>query len=272
MFPHICKDWQNLWNKIVQSARKIHLEFIWDADAEIYVRNVRKRGLSAGKDMITTQNILFEKVMINKENWKLAYFYCLKRIINTFSIYSHDGPIIGEIFCSIISCVGIWTVFRSILASLHEIKKANNWSIDELIMGIPTVIIWESTLAKSIIVASVLLEVMAESTFSSSRTIVFEIQFFTSIFWRFGSSNLAPNVMWEVAVETILAVSCEIVDTRVIASFNMILSTFLVVLAFFNSKVLLWAKTLNPLKLIFEFLIFKEILVEHWSTITQTIN
>ena len=78
--------------------------------------------------------------------------------------------------------MSVGTVFRSILASLHQIKETYNWGIDQFIMRVPAVVRRESTFAKCIVVARVLLKIMTESTFSTNRAEVFIIKFLVRLF------------------------------------------------------------------------------------------
>lgn len=66
-----------------------------------------------------------------------------------------------------------------------------------------------------------------------------------------------------MTVEAIFAVTGEVVDARVVASINMVLSALLVALALVHCEVLLGAEALNPQQLVLKLLILQEVFVEH---------
>ena len=62
---------------------------------------------------------------------------------------------------------------------------------------------------------------MREFAFATHRTIIFKVEFFTGVFIWFRSRDLSFNVMLEVAVHSILAVTSEVVDAGIEKSINM---------------------------------------------------
>lgn len=113
-------------------------------------------------------------------------------------------------------------------------------------MRVAAVLGGEAALAQCVVVARVLLEVVAEPTFSSHGAEVLIVKFFAGVLGGLWSSDLSTDVVGEVAVEAVLAVPSEVVDAGVVASLHMALSAFGGVLAFVYGEVLLGAETDDP--------------------------
>ena len=74
-------------------------------------------------------------------------------------------------------------------------------------------------------------------------------------------------MMRKMAVEPIFAVACKIMDAGVVAAINMVFSTLLNALTFFDCKVLLGAQAADPVELSFELLVLEKVFVEHHNYI-----
>ena len=199
---------------------------------------------------------------------KIGLFDCLHRI--KFSV---DGPVVREILGGVVGLrhVRVGALLGRVFAALHQVEEADHWSIDQLVVVVAAVLRGKSALAQGVEVARVLLEIVAESTFSTAGAVVFIVELLASVLGGLGPGDLPPDVVGEVAVEAVLAVASEVVDAGVVAPFNMILAALLVGLTFLNGEVLLGAEALDPVELSLELFVLEEILVEH-LTLISTIN
>jgi hypothetical protein len=117
-------------------------------------------------------------------------------------------------------------------------------------MTIVTELIAKFTLTHSVIVTWVLFQIMGEFTILSCWANIFIVKFLTCLFFGLRSNDLSADVVREMAMHSIFAVACKIVNTRIQKSIYMISIIFALDISirswtFLNSKVLLRAKILN---------------------------
>lgn len=117
-------------------------------------------------------------------------------------------------------------------------------------------------------IAGVHFEVVGVFAFASLWTVILIVEFFASAFVGLGSSDLAPDMVGEVAVHAVLAVAGEEVDAGILIAFNMDAPIFAPLLcgilhAFLNCEVLVRTEVLNKVKLILQLPILYEIFVVH---------
>lgn len=91
--------------------------------------------------------------------------------------------------------MGIWAVFRGVLAALHQVEEADDGGIDGLFVGVATVFGGEATLAESVVVAGVLLEVVVELALAASRAEIFIVKFLAGVLVGLRAGNLPADVV-----------------------------------------------------------------------------
>lgn len=161
--------------------------------------------------------------------------------------------------------MGIFAVWVS--ATSHKVKKTDNWNVQFLFVRVSAVSFREFAFGNWVVDTWVFSEVMWISAFGAIGAIVFVIKFFAGLFRGFGSLDLSSESVWEMAAESVLAVTHVVVDAWIKASIDVLFVTVLLSFALFNWKVLLGAKVLDHFELAFKFFELKEFFVVHlcWS-------
>lgn len=117
-------------------------------------------------------------------------------------------------------------------------------------------------------VARVAFQVVGTFAFPTIRTVILIVKLFAGTFDRLRAENLSADMVREVAVHSILAVTGEVMDAGILIAFHMdssILALRLALLfsAFVNGEVLVRAHLLDQIQLLFQLLVLYEILVVH---------
>lgn len=172
--------------------------------------------------------------------------------------------------------MGVWAILGFLVAPFHQIEKTNQRGFNELTMWVSTFLVRKSTFWDSIVITGIDFQIVWEFAFTSWRTVIFIVQFFACVRVGFRTSNLPSDVMRKVAVHSIFAVTSEIMDARILVSFNMQLFIFAIIAnrscAFFNGEILLSTETLNAIEFSFEFFKSDEVFVVHELQSTMIYN
>ena len=130
-------------------------------------------------------------------------------------------------------------------------------------MGVAAIFLRELAFAESIVDTGISFEVMRVAAFTSSRTVVLIVEFLAGVFFGLGTKDLATETVREVAVEAVLAVAGEIVDTRIETSIDMLFAALLRGGTLLESEVLVATVAADALQLGLELFELEELFVVH---------
>ena len=130
-------------------------------------------------------------------------------------------------------------------------------------MGVAAIFLRELAFAESIVDTGISFEVMRVAAFTSSRTVVLIVEFLAGVFFGLGTKDLATETVREVAVEAVLAVAGEIVDTRIETSIDMLFAALLRAGTLLESEVLVATVAADALQLGLELFELEELFVVH---------
>ena len=130
-------------------------------------------------------------------------------------------------------------------------------------MGVAAIFLRELAFAESVVDTGISFEVMRVAAFTSSRTVVLIVEFLAGVFFGLGTKDLATETVREVAVEAVLAVAGEIVDTRIETSIDMLFAALLRAGTLLESEVLVATVAADALQLGLELFELEELFVVH---------